>query len=538
VEAEALQPSGRVIAGGRLLLACLFLVAIWADVSRSSAAILPTYGLLGIYVAWAASLTFLVWNDWWRDARLAAAAHVIDIAVFMVLLYSTAGRTSPYFTFFIFILLASAIRWGWKETAVTAGAITAVYLTYGLTLRYDPANSPEQFILRTGYLLIISAILVWFGANQWVPWRHLESRAVPDDDHDGDGFVAALQGGMTAVGAKGGIMLWRDTGATNLELVRIGQEKPSRSSPPRNVELPELPGSMLFDLVRDRVLMLGDAGRWKFLRASNVLTKGFAKAVGVGEGLAVPIATGTIEGLAVFHDVRALSTDHLDVAPRVARELAVRIQDATLFAAVEERSMAKARVAVARDLHDSVVQFLAGLGFRLEALSRSPEARGELAGGIADLKDTVMTEQRQLRAFIKGLRTGMPISMHDLTRDCAALCKLLSRQWGIDCRCACGSETGSVPLRTQLDFQHLVREAVANAVRHGEAKHVSVSIHRAPDHLSLTVTDDGRGFAEGKVTVAPASLNGRVREAHGELKVDSEQGKTTVMIRLPLENAA
>ena len=184
------------------------------------------------------------------------------------------------------------------------------------------------------------------------------------------------------------------------------------------------------------------------------------------------------------------------------------------------------------------MQFLAGLGFRLEALSRSPEARGELAGGIADLKDTVMTEQRQLRAFIKGLRTGMPISMHDLTRDCAALCKLLSRQWGIDCRCACGSETGSVPLRTQLDFQHLVREAVANAVRHGEAKHVSVSIHRAPDHLSLTVTDDGRGFAEGKVTVAPASLNGRVREAHGELKVDSEQGKTTVMIRLPLENAA
>jgi len=282
-------------------------------------------------------------------------------------------------------------------------------------------------------------------------------------------------------------------------------------------------------------LMLGDAGRWQFLRASDVLTDGFTKTVGIGQGLAVPIATGSIHGLAIFHDVRALSTDHLDVAPRVARELAVRIQDATLFAAVEERSMAKARVAVARDLHDSVVQFLAGLGFRLEALSRSPEARGELAGGIADLKDTVMTEQRQLRAFIKGLRTGLPISMQDLTRDCASLCKLLSRQWGIDCRCACGSETGSVPLRTQLDFQHLVREAVANAVRHGDAKRVSVSIHRAADYLSLTVTDDGRGFAEGTIAAPPASLNGRVREAHGELKVESGQGKTMVMIRLPLE---
>nr|WP_283938577.1 ATP-binding protein [Sphingomonas alba] len=199
--------------------------------------------------------------------------------------------------------------------------------------------------------------------------------------------------------------------------------------------------------------------------------------------------------------------------------------------------MAKARVAVARDLHDSVVQFLAGLGFRLEALSRSPEAIGELAHGIADLKDTVMTEQRQLRAFIKGLRTGMPISMHDLTRDCASLCKLLSRQWTIDCRCACGSETGFVPLRTQLDFQHLVREAVANAVRHGSAKHVTVAIHRDEESLNLTVTDDGRGFAPDKPIAPPASLNGRVREARGELKVESIEGRTSVIIRLPLERA-
>jgi signal transduction histidine kinase len=332
-------------------------------------------------------------------------------------------------------------------------------------------------------------------------------------------------------------MLWRDAGGPEVEIVRISGGKATRSDVRRQTKWSTLPGSLLFNLPKNRVLMLGDAGRWRFLPAVGNLSDSFRKLIGVGEGLAVPIATGTIEGMAVFFEVRALSTDHLDVAPRVARELAVRIQDATLFAAVEERSMAKARVAVARDLHDSVVQFLAGLGFRLEALSRSPEAKGELAHGIADLKDTVMTEQRQLRAFIKGLRTGMPISMHDLTRDCSSLCKLLSRQWTIDCRCACGSETGFVPLRTQLDFQHLVREAVANAVRHGGAKHVTVAIHRDDDALNLTVTDDGRGFAPDKPAAPPASLNGRVREARGELKVESIEGRTSVIIRLPLERA-
>jgi signal transduction histidine kinase len=230
---------------------------------------------------------------------------------------------------------------------------------------------------------------------------------------------------------------------------------------------------LLFDVGQDRVLMLADAGRWRFLRASETLPPPFRAGLDADEGLAIPIATGTAEGLAVFYDVRALSTDHLDFASRVARELAVRIQEAALFAAVEEHSMSKARVAVARDLHDSVVQFLAGLGFRLEALKRSPGVEGELAASIEDLKDTVMTEQRQLRAFIRGLRTGKPISLHDMTRDCASLCDLLSRQWSIDCTCACKSGPGWISLRTQLDIQHLIREAVANAVPPwgGDARH-------------------------------------------------------------------
>lgn len=319
-------------------------------------------------------------------------------------------------------------------------------------------------------------------------------------------------------------------------MVRITADGATRSSASPAANLQALPGSLLFDVKTDRVLMRAEPGRWRFLRTSQALPPKFLEGLKVTEGLAIPIATGTAEGLAVFEDVGALSTDHLDFAPRVAQELAVRIQEAALFAAVEERSMARARVAVARDLHDSVVQFLAGLGFRLEALKRSPAATGELADGLADLKDTVMTEQRQLRAFIRGLKTGKPISLHDLSRDCASLCALLSRQWGIDCACACKREVGWISLRTQLDFQHLVREAVANAVRHGAATKVRVAITRQQAQLSLTVVDNGRGF-DATVT-RPASLDARVREARGELEVGRADGETSVIIRLPMDEAA
>jgi signal transduction histidine kinase len=396
----------------------------------------------------------------------------------------------------------------------------------------------ERFIVRTGHLLIISAILIWFGANQWVPWRRLGALEGPSGAVHGDSFVAALQAAMAAVGARRAILQWRDAPGQDIAVVRISSGGTQRSSA-AGVDLPALPGSLLFDLAKDRVLMRAEAGRWRFLRGAGVLPREFREAAGTNEGLAVPVATGTAEGLAIFEEVRALSTDHLDVAPRVAHELAVRVQEAALFAAVEEHSMARARVAVARDLHDSVVQFLAGLGFRLEALRRSPSATGELADGLAELKDTVMTEQRQLRAFIRGLKTGKPVSLHDLSRDCVSLCRLLSRQWGIDCSCDCEAGPGSISLRTQLDVQHIVREAVANAVRHGEATRVIVAMARDDGHLCLTVTDNGRGFASPSDDVPPpASLNARVREVRGELAVRSAAGDTSVLIRLPMEGAA
>ena len=537
LQADPLQPSGRVIAGGRLLLACLFLLAVWADNSQSAQAQQTPYALPIAYVAWSLGVTILVWHNWWNDARLAAPAHVIDVAVFMIMLYSTEGYSSPYFTFFIFILLAAAIRWGWKETAITAAAIITAYFAAGLLLGDSPHFESERFILRTGHLFIISAILMWFGANQWVAWprfRRIEDSAGPVS---GDPFVNALQAGMAATGADRGLLMWREEAGREVEVVSVLKDTGARTTLEGRA-LPELPGSLLFDTRKDRVLVRADASRWRFLRASEILPASLADHIEGHEGLAIPIAAGTIEGLAIFQEVHALSTDHLDVASRLARDLAGRLQEAALFAAVEERSMAKARVAVARDLHDSVVQFLAGLGFQLEALSRTPGSDGAIGKALADLKEAVMTEQRHLRAFIRGLKTGGMVSLRTLSRDCASLCELLSRQWDIDCSFSAKAGTGSVPMRTQLDIHHLVREAVANAARHGGAKQVRVALSSEEGALRLNIADDGRGFAAGETVAAPASLSGRVNEANGELSVSSAAGGTMIIIRLPVEGLA
>ena len=537
-----LQPSGRVIAGGRLLLACLFLIAVWADTSPPARVHVAPHIVLTAFAAWSLAITFLVWNDWWRDARLAAPAHVIDVAVFMIMLFSTEGYTSPYFTFFIFVLLAAAMRWSWRETAITAAAIIAIYFTVGLMFGPTPQFEFQRFIVRTGHLFIISAILIWFGANRWIAWPRLGFADGPAVPVGGDPFIGALQAGMSAIGARRGTLLWREATDAKIGVVSISPEKPGGSVASGGTALPELPGSLLFEQRRNRALMRTDAGQWCFQQASETLSPPLRKFIDERQGLALPFATGTVAGVAVFQDVRALSTDHLDFAPRLARDIAAWLQEGALFAAVEERSMARARVAVAQDLHDNIVQFLAGLGFRLEALKRSPEARGALGASIVELKDMVMAEQRHLRAFIRGLQTGRSVALADVSSDCASLCHLLARQWSIDCTFNFEAGPGSIPMRMQLDIQQLVREAVANAVRHGGAERVAVSLRDGKGELCLTIADDGRGFAPsamaGEEVSPPASLSARVREARGKLKVSSTAAETSVVIRLPIEAAA
>ena len=130
-----------------------------------------------------AALVALTWSNWWLDARLAGPAHAIDIAVFTLLVFVTQGYTSPYIIFFVFLLLAAAIRWGWKETALTAILLTVLYLGTGLLTASGEADfNTRRFLVRSAQLIIVALIVMWFGANQWrarfVPRAQPAGRAV------------------------------------------------------------------------------------------------------------------------------------------------------------------------------------------------------------------------------------------------------------------------------------------------------------------------------------------------------------------------
>jgi hypothetical protein len=214
--------SGRVIALGRLLLATLFLAAVLIDTSQPTHAPEVTYALILGYIVISASIVAATWNNWWLDARLSGPSHSVDIVMFTLLVLLTEGYTSPFLFFFMFVLLAAAIRWDWHATALTAILLILLYLVAGLfAFNAGVSFDPQRFLVRTGHLVVLSLILIWFGANQnWLAttWGVTCCRAIarqsPLRTARGDGWIAVGKRRLCLAGqgrpAYSGLLINRD----------------------------------------------------------------------------------------------------------------------------------------------------------------------------------------------------------------------------------------------------------------------------------------------------------------------------------------
>jgi signal transduction histidine kinase len=159
---------------------------------------------------------------------------------------------------------------------------------------------------------------------------------------------------------------------------------------------------------------------------------------------------------------------------------------------------------------------------------------------LKELKRLLIEEQGEIRAFVSALRRDRELELAEAVEELKTLARRLGHQWSVDCRIDASNDDASIPIRLQLDLQQLLREAVANAVRHGGASQIHVDVGVEEDQLRMEVIDNGSGFlpVNGGSPVQPWSLKERVDRAHGSLSLFSKPGCTNVVITLPLASAA
>ena len=224
------------------------------------------------------------------------------------------------------------------------------------------------------------------------------------------------------------------------------------------------------------------------------------------------------------------------LAPAVG--LARRIQDhRTARAQLLQHAVDAAeleRVRVARDLHDDVIQDLAGLSYSLEAQEMTadvPEQRSALGRSRTILQGSLRTLRGITTALYSPdlLTLGLPKALARLADPLA--------QRGIDTSVQIGPAVFLTPEQEAM-FLKVAREAFANIAKHAHAS--TVTLHLAVEHGAtvMTVSDDGTGFDDSRPS-PEGHLGLRIMRdiadaAGAELSVRSRPGVgTTVRTTLP-----
>lgn len=159
-------------------------------------------------------------------------------------------------------------------------------------------------------------------------------------------------------------------------------------------------------------------------------------------------------------------------------------------------AVSQERTRIARDLHDTVKQNLFALGLQLAVLRQSipkeEEPSLQMQASLKEAEAITKEAQRDLVAVIdqlqptgdapKTLGTALSLAADDLNRRLATPISLDVED-----------DFPVAPTR-EIDIGRIVRELVTNAVRHGRAKTVNVSLKRRGQDAQLNVKDDGTGF--------------------------------------------
>ncbi len=542
--------SGRVISLSRLLLSASFGAVIWLDPSQPRGLETFSYAVLAAYVAWSALVMALTWWSWRLDNRLASLCHLVDVGAFGIVVLLTQGFTGPTFAFFIFILLSSSIRWSWRETAVSALALIILFGTASVSALLVAQAATDLFavVMRGLYLLIVSALFIWFGINQGKgrPSGKLAEPALLL----GEQPIAEILGmASDRLGAPRLVFAWSEGEEPWVHIMvrEHGEIKRDRFAPDDFGQLvSDEAGShaFLFDTGRRLGLRQRDDDRTRFVEFDPAIQANFATLFGLKSGLAIPIRADECEGQLFVTGTRSLCTDDIAIAGKLGRDLSKILDRSAAVAVSEEAAVRRAKASLARDLHDGVIQSLTGASLKLASIRTGLDEGEDVREELETLRRDLASEHLQVRAFIEGLRSGRgPSRKVDLSSGLSHISDELSRRWNLVCEI---KERPAVegPVWMEHDLHQMVREATANAVRHGRATRVEIEMGYEDGGIGLWITDNGEGYRQLTSEVvpepeidAPRSLRERTEGIGGRIELDSAPHRCRTRIWVPIHES-
>lgn len=242
-----------------------------------------------------------------------------------------------------------------------------------------------------------------------------------------------------------------------------------------------------------------------------------------------------------------IELDRADVDRLIVRNIYLLVASG-LFAFLGEqlgRSHERSeRLRLAQELHDGLLQALTAARLKLHVATAG--AGGGQRQSLLSVAGILEEEQRQLRIFVEQSRADRFDEADDVA-DCLielrSHAQHLRELWNCEFELKLPSEPVELPSRQRTALRLILDESVANAVAHGNATRVVVTILQDPKTVWLTIKDNGSGLQHldgefdqdmlDRKNVGPRSLQRRVIQLGGSMRLNNSAQGVELKIELP-----
>ncbi len=220
----------------------------------------------------------------------------------------------------------------------------------------------------------------------------------------------------------------------------------------------------------------------------------------------------------------------------------VREQTEVLRGRLSREAALEERTRLARELHDSLEQNLAGIGYALEAarqtLGQPQVARGHLDRALLHVDGSMGEARRSVWAL-----RPLALEAGDLASALGTLAREVTRGGVAQAELQVHGDPWPLAPAVEDQLFRVAQEALTNALKHAGARFVRLNLRFGADALAIVVEDDGRGF-DARVPAGPGhfglvGMRERTAAIGATLELRSEPGRgTAVSVLLPRGPAA
>lgn len=320
-----------------------------------------------------------------------------------------------------------------------------------------------------------------------------------------------------------------------LGTLRIGKEKPGTEL--TELELRDHFADLLEDLCNQLEVPLTETSEISALKHAEIhgdtrWSQGYKLPELIRE---VAALRTVVIAAVVAHGHTRLSLHEQSLANIIVHRFfdALVLESATFFATLsQDAAVLRERQHLAQELHDSACQTIQAAVLELSILRQKLEPSiakelNRIAATLTQGLEDIRTITHGLVAVVRKFEAGLAAALEELGAE-------LSRVVPCDVRCDAGL---NIPPKEGFQLFRIAQEAAGNAIKHGRAQNLWITLREKEDAFEFAVRDDGCGFDQARQTgpgIGLYNMQQRARAMGAELTIESEPGNgTTITCILP-----